>query len=187
MNRTEIAIIDSFWKLLEEKPYNKITVKNIVEQCQVNRNTFYYHFRDIPDLLERVIKKDADEIIQNYQQFETKTPSDCIKPIVQLSLKRKNAILNIYHSLQRDVFLNQLEEFTCYFVKKYIDMITEPLSISEQDKRLLARFYKCALVGVILDWLDEEMSYDLLDNFIRISRLFAGATDQALIKSTMQS
>lgn len=185
MNRTEMAIINSFWKLLEEKPYNKITVKNIVEQCQLNRNTFYYHFRDIPDLLERIIKKDADEIIQNYQKFET--ASDCVKPIIQLSLKRKKAILNIYHSMQRDIFLNQLEEYIFYFVKKYIDVITESLSISSQDKRLLIRFYKCALVGMLLDWLNEEMSYDLLDSFIRISKLFAGAADQAFIKSTIQS
>lgn len=184
MNRTEIAIIDSFWELLEEKPYNKITVKNITDRCQVNRNTFYYHFRDIPDLLERIIKREADEIIANYQQFEN--ASDCIKPIIQLSLKRKKAILNIYHSLQRDIFLNQLEEFTFYFVKNYIDILTETLSISSQDKRLLVRFYKCALVGIILDWFDKEMSYDLLDNFIRVSKLFAGTTDRAFINSTKQ-
>ena len=46
MNYTENAIKDAFWQLLEEKPYNKITVKDIVERCQVNRNTFYYHFHD---------------------------------------------------------------------------------------------------------------------------------------------
>lgn len=52
MNHTRAAIINAFWQLLDEKPYNKITVKNIVERCQVNRNTFYYHFHDIPELLE---------------------------------------------------------------------------------------------------------------------------------------
>ena len=42
MNWTKKAIIDVFWQLLEEKPYSKITVQNIVEHCQINRNTFYY-------------------------------------------------------------------------------------------------------------------------------------------------
>ena len=60
MNRTELAIITAFWQLLEEKPYNKITVKNIVERCDINRNTFYYHFQDIPDLLYKSLKKDID-------------------------------------------------------------------------------------------------------------------------------
>lgn len=45
MIRTKEIIRDAFWELLEEKPYNKITVQDIVNRCQVNRNTFYYHFR----------------------------------------------------------------------------------------------------------------------------------------------
>ncbi|MGN1277577.1 MAG: TetR family transcriptional regulator, partial [Floccifex sp.] len=58
MNRTEKLIMNSFLSLLEKKPYNKITVKDIVEDCQVNRNTFYYHFHDIPDVLEKYLKED---------------------------------------------------------------------------------------------------------------------------------
>lgn len=183
MNRTEMAIIDSFWQLLEEKPYNKITVKNIVEHCQINRNTFYYHFQDIPDLLERIIKRDADEIVKNHHQFESAV--DCINPIIQLSMKKKKAILNIYHSVQRDVFLNELENITYYFVEKYINILAEDFYISPRDKKLLIRFYKSALVGIILDWLEEDMSFDLIDSFMRISKLFAGASNRAFNRSTL--
>ena len=183
MNRTEMAIIDSFWQLLEEKPYNKITVKNIVERCQVNRNTFYYYFQDIPDLLECIIKKDADEIINDHQQCES--IEDCINPIIQLSMKKKKAILNIYHSLQRDVFLNELENIAYYFVEKYINIFTEDLSISQRDKKLLIRFYKSALVGITLDWLEEDMSFDLTESFMRISKLFAGASNRAFNRSAL--
>lgn len=52
MIRTKEIIRDAFWELLEEKPYNKITVQDIVNRCQVNRNTFYYHFQNIPALME---------------------------------------------------------------------------------------------------------------------------------------
>ena len=44
MEQTRGAIIKAFGQLLEEKPMNKITVKDIVERCGINRNTFYYHF-----------------------------------------------------------------------------------------------------------------------------------------------
>lgn len=37
MNRTKSAITNAFWQLLEEKPYSKITVKDIVDRCQINR------------------------------------------------------------------------------------------------------------------------------------------------------
>lgn len=53
MNSTKAAIIEMFWQLLDKKPYSKITVKDIVTGCQINRNTFYYYFQDIPDLLQQ--------------------------------------------------------------------------------------------------------------------------------------
>ena len=46
---TKEIIAKTFTELLDEKPMSKITVKDIVERCGVNRNTFYYHFKDIPD------------------------------------------------------------------------------------------------------------------------------------------
>ena len=54
-NFTKKAIKDTFISLLKEKPFNQITVKDIVDECGVNRNTFYYHYEDINDLLENVI------------------------------------------------------------------------------------------------------------------------------------
>ena len=51
MRRARASIIEAFAQLLEERPINKITVKDIVNRCDINRNTFYYHFPDIPSLL----------------------------------------------------------------------------------------------------------------------------------------
>ena len=48
MVRTREAIINAFTQLLDERPLNKITVKDIVARCDINRNTFYYYFPDIP-------------------------------------------------------------------------------------------------------------------------------------------
>ena len=61
---TEKAIKESLLGLLEEKGLSEITVKDIVSSCGVNRNTFYYHFRDIPSLLEKIIEDDAEKIIE---------------------------------------------------------------------------------------------------------------------------
>ncbi len=59
---TKEIIAKTFTELLDEKPMSKITVKDIVERCGVNRNTFYYHFRDIPDVVEFILKRKWDEI-----------------------------------------------------------------------------------------------------------------------------
>ena len=54
---TKEIIAKTFTEILDEKPMSKVTVRDIVERCGVNRNTFYYHFRDIPDVVEFVRKK----------------------------------------------------------------------------------------------------------------------------------
>ena len=171
MKRTKSAIVDVFWNLLDEKPYSKITVKDIVNSCQINRNTFYYHFHDIPDLLEYMIKKDADYIIQNYSNLENGSLIDCLIPVIQYAAKRKRAVLHIYQSVQRETFIEHLERITFYVVAQYIDAVIADKPIREEDKSLMIRFYKCILVGITLDWLNARMGYDIIGNYIRLTEL----------------
>lgn len=181
MNQTKSAIIDAFWQLLEEKPYSKITVKNIVDRCQINRNTFYYHYHDIPELLEYAVKKDTDHIIQSYSKFGSLM--DCIAPLVNHCMSRTKAILHIYRSVQREIFLNELEQIALYVVTQYVDTVTSELPVQPEDRTLLIRFYKCTIVGIFLDWLNDGMHYDLLASSNRICELLAGSGKQAFLKS----
>ena len=63
MRRTRASIIEAFAQLLEERPINKITVKDIVNRCDINRNTFYYHFPDIPSLLLEMMEEKVNALI----------------------------------------------------------------------------------------------------------------------------
>ena len=51
-NYTEKIIMQTFEEMLEEFPFGKITVSALVSRCEISSNTFYYHFKDIFDLLE---------------------------------------------------------------------------------------------------------------------------------------
>ncbi len=181
MNYNEIAIKKVFAELLEEKPFNKISVKNIAERAHINRNTFYYHFHNIPELLEILIKEYANNIIQKHKNFGE--PLDCILPLLKYCSEHKKSILNIYHSVQRDVFLYNLERIEFYIADKYVTKVTADLSISNEDKKLLTRLYKCISVGIIIDWLDDDMNYDMSEAFKRLCYLFSGLEKQALLKS----
>lgn len=64
-------IKNSFIKLLTERPISQITVKDIVEDCGVNRNSFYYHFQDIPSLLEEIIVEMTAKVIENLPEEST--------------------------------------------------------------------------------------------------------------------
>ena len=61
-NFTRRAIKEAFTSLLEERPLNDITVKDIVERCGINRNSFYYHYQDLPALIEEIIKEEIGQV-----------------------------------------------------------------------------------------------------------------------------
>ena len=60
---TKKALAASLKQLLKEKPLDKITVTDLVEDCEVNRQTFYYHFQDIYDLIEWIYVSEAARIL----------------------------------------------------------------------------------------------------------------------------
>lgn len=95
-----------------------------------------------------------------------------------LQLFRRKAILHIYHSVHCEVFLKELDRLCLYATTQYIDTTTGELSLLPKDREFLIRFYKCALVGILLDWLNEGMHYDLLASFTRICDLFNGSDQQ---------
>ena len=68
---TRDAIKQSFLKLLNERPLSQIKVRDIVSDCGVNRNTFYYYFHDIPSLVEEMVMEQAEAIIRQYPSADT--------------------------------------------------------------------------------------------------------------------
>jgi len=177
MERTKDAIIEAFEQLLDEKPFNKITVRDIVERCQVNRNTFYYHFQDIPSLLHHVMEQRADQLIDiRYQPISA---INYIEPILQYGLKHKRAILHVYRYIPRENFLPYLDRAVRYAVDRYFTAKCQGRSVQEEDVQRLKHYYKCALVGLLLDWADAGMSEDILEQFKPVYRLLEGTEDTA--------
>ena len=180
MNRTKTFLINAFWKLLEEKPYNKITVKDIVDACQVNRNTFYYHFQDIPSLLETAITSWADSILEKHHQYGS--PLDCLPPLIQSCMDNKVAILHIYRSIHQDEFLRHLDQICTHILTEYIEMSVKKTGLRSTDQDLLVWFGKCVLVGALLDWLNAGMNYDFMEKAMTVGEMILPASQAAFAR-----
>lgn len=180
MNRTKKAISEVFWQLLEEKPYNKITVQNIVERCQVNRNTFYYHFQDIPALVEYSIKEWTERIIRENSKFGSAI--NCLVSITKELVKRKTAFNHIYHSVCDETLIRYMNETSHHIVQSYIENATKSTDLPSEGKVVLIRYYKSILVGVVLDWFAAGTSYDLIDFCQTICQSYEGSCKNAVHK-----
>ncbi len=176
---TKDAIKKSFLKLLNRKPINKITVKEIVEDCGINRNSFYYHYEDILSLMEEVFNDQADEFISRNISYENLY--DSIMEAIKFSLENKAAIMHIFDSPNRQVF-------DCYFnrvayraVSEFFNAMTADADdIAAEDKEAVIMYYKCLLIGFVFDWISEGAKYDLSLEVRRICELFEGTAELAL-------
>jgi len=174
---TREAIKKSYLKLLNRGPMDRITVKAIVEDCGVNRNTFYYHFSDIPALLNEIVTDLADQIIS--RKARTDSLEACLGEVTRFARENKRAVMNIYRSSSKDVYEKHLIKICGYFVSSYIDSVWKNLPISDEDRDVMIRFYQCELIGQVLVWLESDMSYDK-GQFKRIIELRGSLRDAFL-------
>ena len=178
------AVKAAFLRLLEERPLREITVKDIVQSCGVNRNTFYYHFRDIPALLEELITDQADRIIA--AQGPALSLADCLETAARFALERRQAVLHINQSAHRDLFELCLMDVCRRVVEDYAAAATGSVPIPPEDRAVIIRFYQCECFGQIMAWLNDGMRYDLGKQFRRLCQLGEGMTER-MLKRAMEA
>ena len=173
-NFTRRAIKESFLKLLNQRPLNQITVKDIVEDCGINRNSFYDHFSDLPALVEEIMAEQVSAMVENHPTVDSvQEGSDAI---VEFVMHNKRAIYHIYNSVSRDVFERHLMEVCRYVVTTYLDGMLE--EVEEADRDAILRFHRCACFGSVIDWLNGGMKDDVSDYFRRIRQLRLGLPEK---------
>ena len=177
-NFTRNAIKASFLKLLNERPLSQITVKDIVSDCDINRNTFYYYFDNIPKLIEDIIVEDADRIIQEFPSIALM--EDCLNAMIEFSLKHKRAVLHIYNSINRDIYEQYLWRICEHTIKKYIDTVLDGRKIGVEDEEVVRQYFGCVLFGVVSGWLNKGMNEDIQMSFKRIYELQKGSVEEMI-------
>lgn len=168
-NFTRKAIKETFLKLLNQRPLNQITVKDIVEDCGINRNSFYYHFEDLPSLVEEIVGEQVQNLIRKHPTVSS--VEECADAVIELVMENRRAVYHIYNSLSRDVFERDLMDACGYIVSTYLQAEFAGKSVDAQDLDALIRLHKCACFGSVIDWLNGGMQDDIADYFRRVCAL----------------
>ncbi len=171
-NSTKTAIKEAFMTLLNKKPFDKITVKEIVEECGINRNTFYYHYEDIYDLLQSVLDDEVQAAMQSVDGF-TSWENGFLKA-AEFALQNKQAIYHVYRSVERDVLERYLYSVAEFVMSKAIEQQTADLDPAPTDLELMVTFYKYALAGIVIEWLSHGMKNSPEQSILRLGELLNG-------------
>ena len=180
-NFTRQAIKAAFMKLLGEQPLSKISVRSIVEECGINRNSFYYHFQDIPTLLGEIIKEEVDTLIAKYPTISSF--DECIQVAFQFALENKKAVFHIYNSVNRDLYERATMQLCEYAVTVYLDTVFGKDAVSEYDRAVAIRFLKCELFGLSLEWVAGGMRDDAVEEVYHVTELCRGLSEEMIRRS----
>ena len=137
-NITKNALEESLKKFLLQKPLDKITISDLTTDCGISRMAFYYHFKDIYDLVEWAWQEGLLQIFEAV-------------------LENKPFILNVYRSVSRERVENYLYALTYELIEGVVEEQSENLMVTEEQKKFIANFYKYSFVGVMLDWIKRGM------------------------------
>lgn len=178
---TKKALAMSFLKLLNKMPLDKITVKDIVNDCGVNRNTFYYYYQDIYAVLEAILNEEtakAAALINSGTTWQDIFIADMGFP-----LQNKSAIYHIYNSISRQQFDKYLFDIANSLMQKIVTDEAVGTGATEDDIRIVGEFYACAIAGVVLMWVANGMRTEPADDIKRAGQLLAGNIKETLKKS----
>ncbi len=177
---TKRALEASLKKLLNQKPLNKITINDITEDCGVNRMTFYYHFKDIYDLVDWILTEDAIKVMEGRRSFDTWT--EAFQDILQQVQTNRTLVLNVYRSVGREQVEQYLYRLLDPMLKEFADRETTDITVQDADKQFVIDFYKYALVGMVLEWIRRDMKTDPAVMTERLGKMIHGDLRRALCR-----
>jgi len=157
-NITKLELEKSLKKLLLKKPFDKITINDLTDDCGISRMTFYYHFKDIYDLVEWCCEEDGKRALQGKKTYETW--QEGLLQLFEAILENRPFISNIYHAVSREQIENYLYQLTSGLLEGVIREQAKGTSLSESEMHFIAGFYKYSFVGIMLDWIKNGMKED---------------------------
>lgn len=174
---TKRAMSAALKNLLKEKKLNKITVQDIADECGINRQTFYYHFQDIYDLVEWTCIEDTEKVLRENRTYDTW--QEGFLSVFDLAKKDKTFIDNIYRSVSLEMLEQYLYRLVYPLLKNVVDEKANGHTVREENKKYIADFYKYAFVGVFLEWIRNDMAESPGQIVDRVSRIVGGAIETA--------
>ncbi|NLZ76523.1 MAG: TetR family transcriptional regulator [Spirochaetales bacterium] len=180
---TKARLAESLKELMAEEPLDKITVKEVVQHCGVNRQTFYYHFRGMGDLLDWMFDHEGAEFLKMNPVYDCDDEGQSVmKMVCSYLLDHKSGVQSIYHSMGRDRLCQYLLREFDKILGRIVMLRTIGHRIDESDLTTIINFYKHAFVGVMLDWVESGLPGTPEEAVVRYQPLLKGMFEATMEK-----
>lgn len=158
--KTKQQMAASLKRYMEVKSWSKITISAICEDCGINRKTFYYHFKDIYDLLKWTLEQDSLVVVN---QFDVTVDYEkIICTLMDYVDKNRVLLAHAYSAIGKNgferFFFTNFQRVSQEVIEKAA--VKQNVQISSEYKEFLCCFYSNALCGLLVAWFLERNRFD---------------------------
>jgi len=148
---TKTKLVEALKKSMEKKPFDKITVKELLEESNMSRPTFYYHFQDIYALMEWMFETEAVELLKKSENCLNW--DDGILLLLRYIQENKKVCLCAYNSIGYDTLKHIFFKSVRASLLQFMDTLLEEIPAKTEHIAFIADFYTTAFAGSVLNWL----------------------------------
>lgn len=177
---TKRALEQSLKNLLLKKPLTKITISDIAEDCGINRMTFYYHFKDIYDLVEWSCIEDARKALEDNRTHDTWQQG--FLQIFEAVRANKPFIMNVYRCIHKEQVEKYLNPLVDNLIMGVVEEECTGMTVRDDDKSFICRVFSYIFIGLMMDWIKDDMREDPQEIVDRLSKLIQGCIAEALMR-----
>ncbi|MCR4948899.1 MAG: TetR/AcrR family transcriptional regulator [Treponema sp.] len=171
-SETKILMANALKKLIKDRPFSKITVQDIVSECNINRNTFYYHFENNYDLLYFAYSQEVQFIVDSFHEAKASIPK-AMDFVLDYIDKNSSLCLCAYESLGEKQLRTIVEKDLFTFARGTIEFYAQAngVEFSEDFKTFVGYSYSDLLSSQIIWYikhsgdLDKEKFKDYFQTF----------------------
>ena len=177
-NRTKEMLAESLMKLLARRTLDKITIQDIVDDCGYNRQTFYYHFHDIYDLIDWIFAAQTQELIEKCRACGSLDVG--VEAVIAYMRGNRRLTLNILRSVNGEKLLDNLYRSAQSIVLSALENHPGVQELSAEYRELVAEGFKYALAGLLIDWMRAGIPEDRVSKVRTMKAVYIGALEYAL-------
>ena len=183
-NSTEEILVSALELVLQKKPIDKITVKDIVSECDLTRQTFYNHFTDIYELVDWAAGQATKRALNNSADYNNWQQG--FYDVMIIIRDNQTIIDNTYKSAYRDLMEKHIYQVIYSYIIAVVEKQAVGMSVDQKHKDFIAHFYSLAFIAVIFEWLKDGMKDDPQDIVDQTAVLVQGDFKKALNKYAHQ-
>ncbi len=153
--RSRRLIRTALLELLHEKPFEKITVTDIVKRADINRSTFYAHYPDVRGLVEELMEETVNKSLELVSTIDMQQFLEEPTPVLEKLLAIGQENMDIYHLLGKSDFaLRQVEKMKAILVKNAMSAVNIPENIRNTGTfRVHMNFFVGGILNVYQQWI----------------------------------